>query len=232
VAKIKDQPDATAPAAPGPAPLTLGDLGVADGVAPAALPRLSGRRPFLFMYHPERWIVLLGVVVPHLGRLVLQDGLCGVTSTKARPGQPSKLLYQDALADRRKRGWMELPLDVDGPGTSYLHRPAPGVVLSRWERAHAGSSVVTSDLPGYVHWLDGLVSSGKLPRPLPYVLDALHSARQAEVLRLRDLVRVAPSVQPELEHAEAIVKTLAAALAAASTTPVGSSAPVHNLDEE
>lgn len=201
MAKRQRQDDA--PEEPQPQPstdvatgLSLADLGVSDGLAQVNAPRIREPRPgFVFLFHPERWFVSHGLVVPQLKRLVLQNALNGV-----RQGENGRFSISTALADQAKRGWQALDPLVDGKA-SYVYRAAEGVYLSRWETAHAGSSTVTGDGKGYAEWLRGLVDTGKIPRPAPYVLEQLRDRLEGRARRLQDQVRTVPSVQVDLDAA-------------------------------
>lgn len=182
--------------APSPVPgLSMSDLGVGDGTVQPNLPRLAPRAAALFTFHPERWMVMEGEVIPALGAMPLVGGVGGVRVNR----QTKKLVIADAITNKAKRGWAVLPLDIDGPGTSYLHTPCPGVFLTRFETANAGSAVITPDRKGYVAWLRGLIASGKIPGPRPYVLEQLRTRLRADILHYQDKVRTVPSVQVELD---------------------------------
>ena len=169
-------------------------------------PRLSTRPPVLLMAHPERWTVLDGVVVPQLGKFPLQAGIGRVT--QLRDGRYSMLEGKAAL---ESQGWTIIPVDVDGPGTSYLREVAPGVYVTAWEQTFAGSAHIEPDLAGYVAWLSGLMERGVLAPPAPYVLELLHAKKQREHDDLADRVQSVPSLR-------AAVNRLAADLAAIAAT--------------
>lgn len=195
--------------------LSMADLGIADGLGPADRPRLEPRPAALLMYHPERWCVSEGQVVPLLGRMPLIAGVGGVK--QARGG---KINLDLARASSTKRGWTILPPDCEGPGTSYLHSPMPGVYLTRWETAHAGSSVVSFDGPGYAAWLRRLMASGRIPPPPPYVLERLRARIRQETLVLQDQVRTVPSVQVELDRRLSDLTAVERELDAVSLSPI------------
>lgn len=184
---------------PGAPALTDDDLGLADGVGPVDLPLIEARRPSLFQFHPKRWQVMEGQVVPLLAPMPLVGGIGNVKALKG-----GKVSIATAVAERAKRGWTVLRNDVEGPGTSYLYwvRVAGGgrAFLTRWETAHNGSTVVTSDPKGYVEWLRKLIDTGKIPAPKSYVLEQLKARLTQELLELKDKVRTVPSAQVELDR--------------------------------
>lgn len=204
------------PPSPGAAGLVgAAELGLGGALRPDA-PRLPRRPASLLLWHRERWHVLEGRVVPALGQLVLQAGVARVRQRK-----DGSFDVADALAHKAKRGWTLVPLDVDGPGTSYLWRPIPGVTLSRWERTHAGSSVVTTDVPAYADWCESLVTRGVVPPPPPYVVEDLAARWRTEVLRLEDLSQAHPSARPDLERARGILRVVEHTLDRLSAPLVG-----------
>lgn len=178
--------------------ISMNDLNITDGVGPVDKPRLRDRPAALLMVHPERWGVMCGQVVPLAAKLPIMGGVANVRVVDPKRGT---LSISQALAIQHKRGWQEIPLDVDGPRTSYLRRVLPGVYLTRWETAHAGSSVVTADGPGYVAWLRGLIEAGKIPRAPRYVLERLLEELRRSALELKDKVRTVPSAQVDLDRA-------------------------------
>lgn len=206
-----------APAAPGG--VSLASLGVGDGLGPTELPRLEPRPPALLMVHPERWMVSEGAVVPLCGRFTIAGGIAGVRIADKRRGT---LSITHAVAEKARKGWTVIPIDVDGPGTSYLHQPAPGVYLTRWDKAHAGSSIVTHDNKGYVAWLRGLIARGEIDPPKPYVLERMAGRLRQEILGLQDKVRTVPSAQVDLDRKMADLAVVEAALDTQSLIPAPS----------
>lgn len=204
-----------AAAASATGPLGAAELGLGQAHQPEA-PRLTPRPAYLFLWHRERWQVLAGRVVPLLGQLVLQAGVGRVKQRKDGTFDVS-----EALAHKAKRGWNLVPLDVDGPGTSYLWRPTRGVVLTRWEQPHAGSSVVTTDVEAYAAWCASLVDRRVVPEPAPYVLEAMLAAYEAERLRLADMAIAHPSARPDLQRVSAVVDVIRAELARRAPPPLG-----------
>lgn len=217
-ARSPSQPESAPAASPVPG-VSMRDLGVADGVASPELPRLDPRPPALILVHPERWTVLHGQVVPLVGRLPLVAGVGLVRSIRGRDGRPGGISIQDALARKRELGWREIPLDVDGPGTSYLHQPAPGVYLTTWETAHAGSSQITVDGPRFARWLRALISRRQIAAPAPYVLEGLRRRLQSQIAALQDQVRTVPSVQVQLDARLADLEVVERELRAVPLTP-------------
>jgi hypothetical protein len=158
-------------------------------------------------------------VVPIVKRLVLKGGVHQV-----RQNRDGSFQTRAAIADWEERGWETIPHDVDGPGTSYLHNPAPGAYLTRWETAHAGSSLITSDGPGYVAWLRGPIADGKIPRCPPYVLERMLAQRQQELASVVDRAQTQPSLQAEVARLKgeiaAINEELASGRQPVATRPV------------
>ncbi len=204
------------------------DLGLDDGVEGDDLPRISPRPPTLFMFHPESWFVMEGEVIPLFGALVLRRGVSNVKKGKKK----GSVSISQALEFRRKRGWKPVPHKVDG--RSYLQRvpTADGRVayLTRWETAHAGSSVITSDGPGYVAWCRKLLAAGLIERPKPYVLERMLARVATEILQAQDRVRTVPSAQVELDKLLVKQGAIKRELATVTSRPVvGPQADVDDL---
>lgn len=127
---------------------------------------------FILFWHPERWIVMGGRVIPYLHKHPIQPGLAGVDS-KGR--------YRFALSAKEERGWHMIPEDIDGEGTSYVreHDGNRGkVYLHMHERVWPGSQHIGTDEDGYVEWCTGLMDEGHIEPPAVHVLE-----RMAESLR-------------------------------------------------
>lgn len=166
------------------------------------LPRLPATPPRLLMWHPERWTVMQGKVIPLMGSIKLQAGI-----NRMRQGGDGRFQKLETEATAEESGWRVIATDVDGPGTSYIQQVAPGVFLSRWERAFPGSSHTEVDEAGYAGWCRSLIDRGIVARAAPYVLEMLRSKRQREHDDLLDKVAVSPSVR-------ALIARLAADIAA------------------
>lgn len=171
-------------------------------------PRLTPRPPFLLIYHPERWTVIEGQVVPLFGSLKLQAGVNRIKL--GRDGRFQKLEAQAALEEQ---GWTVIPFDVDGPGTSYIQQAAPGIFVSRWERTFPGSSHIEVDSAGYAKWCRGLIDRGVIPRPQTYVLELLRAKRQREHDDLADKVATTPSLRANVVRVAEDLKAIDAELA-------------------
>lgn len=216
---------ATPAAASGPRALTAADLGL--GVRDERAARLPmAERPYkwAYAYLPERWQVLHGKVVPMLGVMFLVPGLNGGTTRRA-------------VEAREERGWTVLDPMIDGE--SYIYecqsRSMSGVLqplyLSRFEEAHEGSDHITCDSEGYAEWLAGLVDSGKIPKPAPYVLTTLRAQLKQRVSNMIDACRLTPSMSDLLEAAKADLEVVDAAIkSATSNAKPASKRPVASIE--
>lgn len=167
---------------------------------PPADPILGYRPPFLLQWHPNRWHLVEHptkgfVLSPQLGSLQLVNGVSLVKMDRS-----GAFDVRDATHEKTKRGWTTIPHDVDGPGTTYLAEPVPGVFVSRWEKPYSGSTHVATDTAGYLDWLAGLVARGVIARPgVPVVERLLRSAEED----LNAAVDVAQDGKPSaLRHRE------------------------------
>ena len=207
MAKLKTTTPAPTPAPQAPAAAGGWTPNFAEETR-ANLPRLPATPPRLLMAHPERWTVMQGHVIPLMGSLKLQAGVNRVKQTA--DGRFQKLEAEAALEEQ---GWRVIPADIDGPGTSYIRQVAPGVFLSRWERAYPGSTHTDVDEVGYAEWCRSLIDRGVVAPPAPYVLELLRAKRQREHDELRDKVATTPSVKPTLDRLAADIAAVDAEVA-------------------
>jgi hypothetical protein len=150
-----------------------------DGVV-EVLPKLPPSPPFYLAWHPTRWVVLEGRVVPSLRRVNLQPGVNHVT--RNREGRYRVGALRSHLEER---GWSLVPYSV-GPRGSYMQRVRTGLGpegshahLTTWESAYPGSDQVGSDSAGYAQWCADLVDSGTVPTCPPYIADRLRDRHQS-----------------------------------------------------
>lgn len=214
--------------------ITMADLGIADGGGEVARPRLQPTPAFLFLFHPERWTVLHGLVVPALKKLFLRNGV-----NRVRQLNDGRYVLSEALALQAKRGWKPLDPMIDGEA-AYLYEATDGVWLSRWETAHAGSSKVTAKGLEYAQWLRKLIAERRISPPEPYALEELRNGLQSEIARLQDQVRSVPSVQIDLDAKLASLAALESELGDRTPKPIakrpGKTNPLagltSNLDDD
>ncbi len=174
----RSSPTPSTPSTPSPSPRAPSvRLTTGGEFKPPADPILGSRSPYLLQHHPGRWTLFEHpargfVLAPQLGSLLLVPGVALVKVDRS-----GAFDVRDATHEKIKRGWTTIPHDIDGPGTTYLAEPLPGVFLSRWEKPYSGSTHVATDASGYLDWLDGLVARGVIPRPgVPVVERLLRSA--------------------------------------------------------
>ena len=190
--------------APEPEPSTAGGYIPQFGeVERANHPRLMPRPPFLLTYHPERWTVMHGMVVPCFGSLKLQAGVNRIRTTR-----DGRFMTLEAQAALEEQGWTVIPPDVDGPGTSYIQQAAPGIFVSRWERTFPGSAHVEVDEPGYAKWCRSLIERNVISRPATYVLELLKAKRKQEHDDLADKVATTPSLRANVARCAADLKAI------------------------
>jgi len=152
---------------------------VVDGVV-EVLPKLPPSPPFYLAWHPTRWVVLDGQVVPSLRRVNLQPGVNHVTRTREGRYRVGAL-----RAHLEERGWSIVPY-AKGPSGSYVKRVRTGLGpeggyahLTSWETAYPGSDAVGSDTSGYALWVASLVADGTVGPCPPYIADRLRDRHQS-----------------------------------------------------
>lgn len=199
-----------------PAPTASGYTPQVDvGTEAIARPKLRELPPILLTVHPERWQVMHGMVVPLCGAIKL---LRGCNNVDMLPN--GKYTIADAITQAHREGAVEIPWDVDGPGTSYLREVAPGVYLTRWQTATAGSEYVQVDEVGYAKWLRGLVDAGKIPKPRAYVVERLLAVAQKDLGEIADRLATTPSLKPRAKRLEDDIKALEAERQSLTATTV------------
>ena len=144
---------------------------------------------FLLQAHPERWAIMAGRLVPSLRQMRIEPGVNRVD----KAGN-----YKFALAKTEERGWITIPWDVDGEGTSYIraHEGIRGTVhATRWTKLYRGSKQVGCDLDGYASWLAGLIGRGVLPPIALRVVERMIEDTQRQVDTMADRVAHTPSLR-------------------------------------
>jgi len=164
--------------------------------------RLTNKPPFVYIAHPLRWTVLEGEVVPLLKELRFID------DPNVDP--------DDERAKWRKRGWTEIPWDVRGPDTNYLRAHdainRTTAYLSEFETPHKGSSVVVSDVAGFVEFCCWLKDHAKIDAPEPYVLEELRDRARKRFEDYAGKAHSNPKLQGLADRARADMDTLSAEL--------------------
>lgn len=139
----------------------------------AAHPFLEALPPFYWTFHPERWTIIAGKLVPGLQKVPLVDGVNNVSVRK-----DGSFSFATARAKLEEEGRTLIPWEWAPDGVSYIQcvdtRPRGGkevaeAWISVFESADIGGAETTSDDEAYAEWLEDLVSSGKLPACSPNV---------------------------------------------------------------
>jgi len=139
----------------------------------AAHPFMEASPPFYWTFHPERWTIIAGKLVPALQKFPLVDGVNNVSVRK-----DGSISFATARAKLEEEGRTLIPWTWAPDGVSYLQcvdtRPRGGkevaeAWISVFESADIGGAETTSDEEAYAEWLGELVSGGKLPACTPNV---------------------------------------------------------------
>jgi hypothetical protein len=189
-------------------------------------PNLDPSPRFVLLAHPNRYTVMCGKLIPQLKRFVLEPGVNGVDKHGA---------WHGALASQQQRGWILIPEDVDGQGTTYLRvDEVPQGVRYRlkWEQVWAGSNRIGSDEEGYAQWASALVTGGKVPPPPLHVLEALSERYSASIEQLAARVHAAPTLQTRIDRIEADLAVVTAEITAQmqDLPPLDGAAPPEQAD--
>lgn len=141
--------------------------------APAATAKVLPHPPrpaFLYRWHPQRWMLADGEILPILGTIKLGDlGTNGVDKSGN---------IDEALMMSQKNGWTVLPWNVLGEGEAQYIRAYDATggpyYCSKWETPQAsGDRVLASktDTAGYYGFLRELLKRGIIPAPDMAILE-------------------------------------------------------------
>lgn len=132
-----------------------------------AHPFLDVTSPYYLVFHPGRWTVIAGQLVPGLQKVILAAGVNNVEVDK-----DGRVHFAAARARLETEGRTLVPWTWAPDGVSYLQcidtRPGGGKdILETWisvfETADPGRTETSSDEEAYAEWLTNLVKTGKLP---------------------------------------------------------------------
>ena len=163
----------------------------------------------LLKFHPKRWMVLAGLVVPQVGHLVLGDGIDGVRLMAGRA------VIGLAKAKMEQAGWSLIPLSLgplpDGSGgRTYIREVVPGrYYCSAWEHCPKGEpSLIETDTPAYAAWLRDLVTAGHLPAPTRLQLTRLRQKYREDGSVFAQMARTSPILADDAERCLQAVRVI------------------------
>jgi hypothetical protein len=130
--------------------------------------------PFVLWFHPKRWTVIAGSVVPHLQEFRLIPGVDNYTVGVDGKPKISKLKVQKLEADwiMVEYRWAE--------GGSYIKKVSARmegsnetaeIYLPIWCTPISGSSKLKINDKAYAAWLLSLMDQGHLPKPDAYIAE-------------------------------------------------------------
>jgi len=206
-----------------------------DEDGPASIGRQPQRDRELLTYHPDRWCVIAGKVVPLCGNLKLIQGMNAVLTGKN--GSVSLKHARAAMADN---GWREIPLEL-GPlndgrgGRTYIREVVPGrYYCHAWEVpvVPGDARVIIPDPAAYAAWLRKLVDDGHIPGPAPHVVARLISQARTSAAALARDAKVRAELQPDADVAAETLRVLEAEMrrVGASTKPTSEGAALDIME--
>lgn len=128
--------------------------------------------PFVLWFHPKRWCVIEGQVVPHLQQFPLIPGVCNYTVGK--DGKPKIAKHK---LEKMEGDWIMVEYSW-GPGGSYIKQvdaridgtnETTKMYLPVFANPIAGSTSVKVQTKAYGAWLSSLMQRGLLPKPDAYI---------------------------------------------------------------
>jgi len=129
--------------------------------------------PFILLFNPIRWCVLMGRLIPALHKSPLEPGANHISVLK---GGVIRLADFRTKAD--EQGRTIIPYEWGPNGDSYMQRveTRPGgrgsikdAHLYVWETAALGDAQTHVDEDGYSAWVESLIKSKKIPACPPYI---------------------------------------------------------------
>jgi len=159
-----------------------------------------------YKWHPARWVVMDGEILPMLGRLTGEPGVNGTNKNGDTVG---------AEINARRRGWTVIPWDAVAGGYVRVYDGRRGPVhLSRWEtpKQIANRTLIKSDLEGYKVFLRQLMADGIIPPPDPDILDAMAEGHRSSISRQSAKARTDPTIAAAVERDTETLETLEAAV--------------------
>jgi hypothetical protein len=167
--------------------------------------RIEASTPFIYVAHPERWMVLAGKVLPLLGKVKIRKGQNGIITDR----HGNLIGVRAAIARKEERGWSHVPLDsvppqdrTPGEPVSYLCTPQgrPDAHVSIYTRLYPGATVADCDEAGWVRFLEYQLTQGVIP-PCPiYVLERMAQAEEDKRNKAADEARSVPSRAVDAER--------------------------------
>ena len=130
-------------------------------------PFISATPPYYWTFHPERWTVVAGKLVPSLMTSHLISGVNNVEIDRN-----GSVRFANARAKLEEQGITLIPWNWAPDGISYLQcldtrpggtRDAQEAWISVFESADVGGQETSCDEEAYAEWLSSLVATGKLP---------------------------------------------------------------------
>ncbi len=173
------------------------------------LPTIEVKPAFFFAWHPNKWHIMDGKLVPMLRKVRIYPGVSGIEPWVG--GQPRISIAKARMQDA---GWHILDYSL-GPDGTYLkpietRRPGGDVAVtyvSAWEHAYGGSSRIGSDTQGYVAWLESLVKDGVIDPCPSHVAEELLEALQLELGKLEaEKAKGITSVAPAIAQVQGSIK--------------------------
>ena len=135
---------------------------------------------FLYLYHPNRWQVMGGEVLPVLYELRRSPGVENVSPKGGGDMSP-------AIGAKVRDGWVVIPHDVIPGGYVRVFDGFQGPIhLSKWETPRqVGRRAYKPkiDVEGHREFLRGLIADGVIKPPCPEILEELVSRATARVER-------------------------------------------------
>lgn len=176
------------------------DMGTLEGAPTTAVPASP---PFLYAFHPHRWGVMGGRVVPMLREVPLRAGVDGVWQTR-----DGRFQLSDLMGGLREQGWTVIPVHeipeshkTPGQPPSYIVKPEgrPDVHISLYTRVFPGTAYTEPDLERYLEFIEHLIGKGLVAQPETYILERLKNQIGTDLARATDRARSNSAIKDQVD---------------------------------
>lgn len=176
----------------------------------------SNTSPFFLAFHPKRWAVDNGRIIPALARIVVEPGINGHDRRK----HPDRF-----LADFKDRGWLIIERDAVSEGYMMEYKNDAGrtVYMAEYEILHSGSEVVSRDDQAFFDFIDALMEAEIVPsKPELYILEGMADSLRNRINDYEMKATTAATQRAEKMKAdlEVVLKEIEACQSEKQKTPV------------
>jgi hypothetical protein len=171
-------------------------------------PYIDATPPYMLWFHPSRWMVMEGKLVPQLGKLPLVAGINHVEYD----GE-GRVKFARTRALLEEQGRTLIPYEWAPDGESYIkavdtkpqgRRDVREAWISVFETAHVGDAETSTDTKAYAGWMRKLIDDGKLPDCPPHHARRMLETSNGRLRQAEQEAAKAGNVGPTLVRLESL----------------------------